>query len=106
VASVFYESGLSINVMYTIDDKLSDGSRFKFARQKSKLPQVKRICEMAGVPKVSAHAMRGLHGTLAVDADVTSHLVASDRPCTTYCSTNRISRSERLDGGLGTAGNN
>jgi hypothetical protein len=52
-AYVFYESGLSINVMYTIDDarkravgfKLSDGmevpaelaSRFKFAKQKSKL---------------------------------------------------------------------
>ena len=52
-AYVFYESGLSINVMYTIEDagkravgfKLSDGmevpeelaSRFKFARQKSKL---------------------------------------------------------------------
>jgi hypothetical protein len=50
---VFYESGLSINVLYTIADakkravgfKLSDGmevpvelaSRFKFARQKSKL---------------------------------------------------------------------
>ena len=50
---VFYESGLSINVMYTVNDpkkravgfKLSDGmdipeelaSRFKFARQKSKL---------------------------------------------------------------------
>ena len=50
---VFYESGLSINVLYTIDGpskravgfKLSDGmdvpeeleSRFKFARQKSKL---------------------------------------------------------------------
>ena len=50
---MFYESGLSINVMYPIDDpkkravgfKLSDGmdvpeelgSRFKFARQKSKL---------------------------------------------------------------------
>ena len=49
---VFYESGLSINVMYTIDDsgkravgfKLSEGmdvpdelSSFKFARQKSKL---------------------------------------------------------------------
>ena len=50
---VFYESGLSINVMYTIEDggkravgfKLSDGmevpeelaDRFKFARQKSKL---------------------------------------------------------------------
>jgi hypothetical protein len=53
IAYVFYESGLSINVMYAIDDpnkraigfKLSDGmdvpaelaSKFKFARQKSKL---------------------------------------------------------------------
>jgi hypothetical protein len=53
IAYVFYESGLSINVMYTTDDpekravgfKLSEGmevpaelaSRFKFARQKSKL---------------------------------------------------------------------
>jgi hypothetical protein len=53
IAYVFYESGLSINVMYTVDDpknravgfKLSDGlevpvelaSKFKFARQKSKL---------------------------------------------------------------------
>ncbi|GEJ56593.1 phage tail protein [Anaeromyxobacter diazotrophicus] len=52
-AYVFYESGLSINVMYTLDDekkravgfKLSDGMevppelapRFKFAKQKSKL---------------------------------------------------------------------
>jgi hypothetical protein len=53
IAYVFYESGLSINVMYAIDDrkkravgfKLSDGmevpaelaARFKFARQKSRL---------------------------------------------------------------------
>ncbi|MFD9125657.1 phage tail protein [Kitasatospora sp. NPDC059571] len=53
MAYVFYENGLSVNVMYTIDDagkravgfKLSDGmevpaelaERFKFARQKSKL---------------------------------------------------------------------
>ena len=53
MAYVFYESGLSINVLYTLDDggkravgfKLSDGMeipeelapRFKFARQKSKL---------------------------------------------------------------------
>lgn len=52
-AYVFYESGLSINVLYTLDDagkravgfKLSDGmevpaelaDRFKFARQRSKL---------------------------------------------------------------------
>src|SRR3954447_13309697 len=53
MAYVFYESGLSVNVMYAVDAagkravgfKLSDGmeipdelaSRFKFARQKSKL---------------------------------------------------------------------
>ncbi|EKN71523.1 hypothetical protein BABA_01195 [Neobacillus bataviensis LMG 21833] len=54
MAYVFYEDGLSINVMYTVDDpkpkravglKLSDGmevpkeleGKFKFARQKSKL---------------------------------------------------------------------
>ena len=52
MAYVFYEDGLAINVMYTIDDpqkravgfKLSEGmeipealSKFKFARQKSKL---------------------------------------------------------------------
>ena len=53
MAYVFYESGLSINVMYGVDDggkravgfKLSDGmevpeelaTQFKFARQKSKL---------------------------------------------------------------------
>ena len=52
-AYVFYESGLSVNVLYTIDDagkravgfKLSDGmdipaelaDKFKFARQRSKL---------------------------------------------------------------------
>jgi hypothetical protein len=52
MAYVFYENGLSVNVMYTVDDggkravgfKLSDGMEipaelgsFKFARQKSKL---------------------------------------------------------------------
>jgi hypothetical protein len=53
MAYVFYESGLSINVMYTVDEagkravgfKLSEGmdvpaelaTRFKFARQRSKL---------------------------------------------------------------------
>jgi hypothetical protein len=58
MAYVFYESGLSVNVMYTIEDgqkravgfKLSEGmdvpeelaSRFKFARQKSKLAGVIR----------------------------------------------------------------
>src|SRR3954451_5918298 len=58
MAYVFYESGLSINVMYGIEDgqkravgfKLAEGmdvpeelaSRFKFARQRSKLAGVSR----------------------------------------------------------------
>ena len=66
-AYVFYESGLSINVLYTIDDpkkravgfKLSEGmevppelSQFKFARQKSKL---------AGTIRGSYFVLKGEH---------------------------------------------
>ena len=67
-AYVFYESGLSINVMYTVDDpkkravgfKLSEGmeipeelaTRFKFARQKSKL---------AGTIRGSYFVIKGEH---------------------------------------------
>ena len=67
-AYVFYESGLAINVMYTIDDpkkravgfKLSVGmdvptelaSKFKFATQKSKL---------AGVVRGSYFVIKGEH---------------------------------------------
>jgi hypothetical protein len=67
MAYVFYESGLSINAMYTLDDagkravgfKLSEGmdvpeelSAFKFARQKSKL---------AGVIRGSYFVIKGEH---------------------------------------------
>ena len=67
-AYVFYESGLSINVMYGLEDggkravgfKLSDGmpvpdelaTRFKFARQKSKL---------AGTIRGSFFVIKGEH---------------------------------------------
>lgn len=67
-AHVFYESGLAINVLYTLDDpkkravgfKLSDGmevpeeleGRFKFARQKSKL---------AGTIRGSFFVIKGEH---------------------------------------------
>ncbi len=37
---------------------------------------VRRICENANVPIVTAHGQRGLHSTLAVEAGVTSHAVA------------------------------
>jgi hypothetical protein len=67
MAYVFYESGLSINVMYTLDEagkravgfKLSDGMEvpdelgaFKFARQKSKL---------AGTIRGSFFVLKGEH---------------------------------------------
>jgi hypothetical protein len=68
IAYVFYESGLSINVMYSVSDakkravgfKLSDGmevpaelaERFKFARQKSKL---------AGTIRGSFFVIKGEH---------------------------------------------
>jgi hypothetical protein len=67
-AYVFYESGLAINVMYGLDDgskravgfKLSEGmeipeelaSKFKFARQKSKL---------AGIIRGSYFVVKGEH---------------------------------------------
>jgi integrase len=38
---------------------------------------VQRICEAAGVPKVSAHSMRGLHSTLAMEAGITGAVVAA-----------------------------
>jgi integrase len=38
---------------------------------------VQKICKAGGVPEVSAHAMRGLHGTLAVDSGITAHAVAA-----------------------------
>ena len=67
IAYVFYDSGLSINVMHALDDpkkravgfKLSDGmeipaelSKFKFARQKSKL---------AGTIRGSFFVIKGEH---------------------------------------------
>ena len=38
---------------------------------------MKKICEAAGVPKVTAHGMRGLHSTLAVEHGVSAHVVAA-----------------------------
>jgi hypothetical protein len=77
-AYVFYESGLEVNVLYTVDDpkkravgfKLSEGmdvpaeleGKFKFARQKSKLAGTIRGSffvikgEYEGVPRSSSNA--------------------------------------------------
>ena len=39
--------------------------------------QVQRICDLANVRRVTAHGMRGLHATLAVDAGAISSAVAA-----------------------------
>lgn len=44
--------------------------------------QVQRICELAQVPTVCAHSMRGLHSTLAIEAGTTSHVVAASPSAT------------------------
>lgn len=36
-----------------------------------------KICKAARVPRVTAHGMRGLHGTLAVDTGISAHAVAA-----------------------------
>jgi integrase len=38
---------------------------------------VARICRATGVPRVTAHGMRGLHGTLAVETGLSAHAVAA-----------------------------
>lgn len=38
---------------------------------------VAKICKAAGGPRVTAHRMRGLHGTLAVDTGISAHAVAA-----------------------------
>lgn len=39
--------------------------------------QAKKWCEIAGVPQVGPHALRGTHASLAVQAGASSHLVAA-----------------------------
>jgi integrase len=54
------------------DEKLF-GQRWRDRPRK----EVARICGLAGVPKVCAHSMRGLHSTLAVQSGITGHVVAA-----------------------------
>jgi integrase len=50
-----------------------------FGRHWSDWPRkwVERICPAARLPEVTAHGMRGLHSTLAVESGITSHAVAA-----------------------------
>jgi len=59
------------------DDKLPDAPLFGDHWRDWPRKWVQRICVDAGVPKVSAHAMRGLHATLAIARGTSSHAVAA-----------------------------
>ncbi len=39
--------------------------------------QVHRICDLADIPRVSAHAMRGAHATVAIESGISAHVVAA-----------------------------
>jgi integrase len=63
---------------------------------------VQKICDLAGVPRVCAHSMRGLHATLAEEAGVTAHVVAAslghESSSTThahYTSPSAVSRAQQ-----------
>jgi integrase len=54
-----------------------DGRLFPYTNRRWVRDQVRYICDLAGLPKVSAHALRGTHASIAEEAGATSHLVAA-----------------------------
>ena len=50
---------------------------------------VRRICKAAEVPVVTAHGMRGLHSTLAVEHGITGHIVAASLGHDSFTTTTR-----------------
>jgi integrase len=59
------------------EERASDSRLFGWHWRDWPCKWVKRICKQAGVPRVSAHGMRGLHATLAIRAGTSSHVVAA-----------------------------
>jgi integrase len=51
------------------------------------LYHVRRICDLAKLPPVTAHSLRGLHSTLATEHGSTGHVVASALGHTSYATT-------------------
>ncbi|MGH7633104.1 MAG: hypothetical protein ACRENC_05200 [Gemmatimonadaceae bacterium] len=41
------------------------------------IDQVHRVCDLAAVPRVTAHAMRGLLATLTAERGMAGHLIAA-----------------------------
>jgi integrase len=59
------------------EGKKSDELLFGYHDRNWPRKWVARICKAAGVPRVTAHGMRGLHGTLAVETGRSAHAVAA-----------------------------
>jgi integrase len=59
------------------EGKKSDDLLFGYHDRNWPRKWVAKICKAAGVPLVTAHGMRGLHGTLAVETGISAHAVAA-----------------------------
>jgi integrase len=60
---------------------------------------VKRICVMTSVPEVTAHGMRGLHSTLALEHGASAHVVASSLGHESFSTTvESYAKPEALEG--------
>jgi integrase len=59
------------------EGKKSDELLFGYHDRNWPRKWVARICKAVGVPRVTAHGMRGLHGTLAVETGLSAHAVAA-----------------------------
>jgi integrase len=57
------------------------------------------ICKLAKVPKVTAHGLRGTHASLAVDAGLSSHLVAAALGHESFATTARSYAKEEAQAG-------
>jgi integrase len=53
------------------------------------LYHVRRICQLARLPEVTAHSLRGLHSTLATEHGSTGHTVAAALGHTSYTTTQK-----------------
>jgi len=51
------------------------------------LKSVRRICEVADVPRISVHGLRGTWATLTADAGVSGHIIARELGHTSYTTT-------------------
>lgn len=69
--------GLLAAALVTEGRRRDPGARIFPANRHWLLHHVHRLCREAGVPEVCTQSLRGLHATLATDAGVTAHAVAS-----------------------------